>query len=163
MKVVKYKGDIYPQFQTIGNASQFAIPFAKHVCKGNGYDIGCMKKEWAFPGATTIDLDFDDPWHADNLPPTQVDYIFSSHCLEHVPNWVNTLLYWTKKIKNGGTLFLYLPHYDQKYWRPWNNRKHNHAFIPEMIVDFLNDNDYINVFSSQRDLNHAFIVIGEKK
>jgi trans-aconitate methyltransferase len=122
-----------------------------------------MKQEWAFPGATPIDLDFDDPWHADELPPTQVDYIFSSHCLEHVPDWAGTLLYWTERIKSGGTLFLYLPHYDQKYWRPWNNRKHIHAFVPEMLVDFLNENGYTNVFSSQRDLNHSFIVIGEKK
>ena len=40
---IEYKGDKYPSFQTIGNASQFAIPFAKHVCKVFGYDIGCMK------------------------------------------------------------------------------------------------------------------------
>ena len=60
MQVVEYKGDLYPHFQTIGNASQFAIPYAQHVCKGKGYDIGCMKQEWAFPGATPIDLDFDD-------------------------------------------------------------------------------------------------------
>jgi len=162
MQVVEYRGDLYPKFQTIGNASQFAIPFAKHLCYGRGYDIGCMKPEWAFPGAMPIDLDFDDPWHADNLPSEQVDYIFSSHCLEHVPNWSKTLLYWTEKIKSGGTLFLYLPHYDQKYWRPWNNKKHNHSFYPEMIVDFMLDNQYTNVFSSQRDLNHSFIVVGEK-
>ena len=83
---INYKGSEYPSFQTIGNASQFAIPFAKHVCKGYGYDIGCMKKEWSFPGSTPIDLDFDDPYHADNLPDGEVDYIFSSHCLEHVPD-----------------------------------------------------------------------------
>ena len=106
MQVVEYKGDTYPHFQTIGNASQFAIPFAKHVCSGSGYDIGCMKQEWAFPGATAIDLDFDDPWHADNLPSVQVDYIFSSHCLEHVPDWVETMNYWYECIKPGGTLFL---------------------------------------------------------
>ena len=40
MQVVDYKGDTYPHFQTIGNASQFAIPFAMHVCNGYGYDIG---------------------------------------------------------------------------------------------------------------------------
>lgn len=162
MQVIEYKGDKYPHFQSIGNASQFAIPYAKHFCEGTGYDIGCMKLEWAFPGATAIDLNFDDPWHANNLPDGKVDYIFSSHCLEHVLDWVGTLLYWTEKIRSGGTLFLYLPHYDQKYWRPWNNRRHVHAFYPEMIVDFMQDNGYTNVFSSQRDLNHSFIVVGEK-
>jgi predicted SAM-dependent methyltransferase len=162
MQVVKYKDKVYPHFQTVGNASQFAIPYAKHFCKGIGYDIGCMKPEWAFPNATPIDLDFDDPWHADNLPEDQVDYIFSSHCLEHVPDWIETLLYWTKKIKSGGTLFLYLPHYDQEYWRPWNNRKHKHVFLPDMLFDFMKDVGYTDIFVSQRDLNHSFIIVGEK-
>lgn len=163
MQVVEYKGKKYPQFQTIGNASQFAIPFAQHVCSGDGYDIGCMKEEWSFPGSKPIDIDFPDPWNANFLPEGQVDYIFSSHCLEHVDDWVETLLYWTEKIRSGGTLFLYLPHYDQEYWRPWNNRKHRHAFVPEIIVDFMRDVGYNNIFNSQRDLNHSFIVMGEKE
>ena len=162
MQVIEYGGDTYPHFQSIGNASQFAIPYAKHFCEGKGYDIGCMKPEWSFPGSIPIDLDFDDPYDANNLPDEQVDYIFSSHCLEHVPDWAGTLLYWTQKIRSGGVLFLYLPHYDQKYWRPWNNRKHLHAFVPEMVVDFMKENGYTNIFNSQRDLIHSFIVVGEK-
>lgn len=162
MQVIEYKGDQYPYFQSIGNASQFAIPFAQYFCIGKGYDIGCMKVDWAYPGSIPIDLSFNDPWDANHLPEGQVDYIFSSHCLEHVPDWAGTLLYWTEKICSGGTLFLYLPHYDQKYWRPWNNRKHLHTFVPGMIVDFMQDNGYTNIFSSQRDLNHSFIVVGEK-
>ena len=39
MQVLDYKGDKYPHFQSIGNASQFAIPYAKHFCDGFGYDI----------------------------------------------------------------------------------------------------------------------------
>ena len=53
MQVIEYRGKKYPEFQCQGNV-QFAIPFAKHVCKGSGYDIGCMKTEWHF-GATPID------------------------------------------------------------------------------------------------------------
>ena len=162
MQILNYKGDRYPHFQSEGNASQFAIPFAKHFCRGKGYDIGCMKPEWSYPGSIPIDLDFPDEWDANNLPEEQVDYIFSSHCLEHVDDCVGTLNYWTDNLRQGGILFLYLPHYDQKYWRPWNNRKHNHVFVPEIMVDFLHDKQFTNIFSSQRDLNHSFIVVGEK-
>ena len=162
MQVIEFKGHPYPEFQSQGNASQFAIPFAKYFCKGNGYDIGCMKPEWAFPGAMPIDVDFNDPYHADHLPEAQVDYIFSSHCLEHVPDWVSTLIYWTEKIKSGGVLFLYLPHYDQKYWRPWNNRRHKHCLKPEFIHDYMIDKGYKNIFVSGIDLNNAFMVMGEK-
>ena len=59
IETVHYKGENYPHFQTIGNASQSAIPFAKHFCKGVGYDIGCNREEWAYPGAKPIDLLFD--------------------------------------------------------------------------------------------------------
>jgi|TARA_R100001530_G_scaffold46754_1_gene35136 SAM-dependent methyltransferase len=162
MEVITYGEEVYPHFQAAGNASQFAIPFAKHLCKGEGLDIGCNRKEWAFPGAQPIDLLFDDEWEAYNLPDKKYDYIFSSHCLEHLSNWVDALDNWKSHLRAGGVLFLYLPHYDQKYWRPWNNRKHIHAFVPEVIVDYLKDRNFNNIFCSERDLNHSFIVVGEK-
>lgn len=162
MQVVEYKKNWYPKFQTEGNASQFAIPFAKHVCSGVGYDIGCMKPEWAFPGATPIDLDFDDPWDADNLPPVQIDYIFSSHCLEHVPDWVATMDYWYDNLKKEGTLFLYLPDFSQVYWRPWNNRKHKHVLTPKIIETYMFERGYENIFVSGIDLNNSFMAMGDK-
>jgi SAM-dependent methyltransferase len=162
MDLIEYKGKIYPKFQTIGYASQFAIPFAKHFCIGEGFDIGCNRIEWAFPGSIPIDLNFNDGWDAYNLPKDSVDYIYSSHCLEHLPDWVDALDYWKTKLKVGGILFLYLPDYAQTYWRPWNNFKHKHIFTPEIIEDYLSDRGYINIFKSERDLNNSFMVVGEK-
>jgi SAM-dependent methyltransferase len=161
MKTIQYKNKIYPKFQDEGNASQFAIPFAKHFCDGVGYDIGCNRLDWAFAGAMAIDLLFDDEWEAYNLPDTKVDYVYSSHCLEHLPDWVKALDYWTSKLKDGGTLFLYLPHYKQEYWRPWTNRKHVHIFTPEILKDYLYDRGYTNIFVSDKDLNDSFMVVGE--
>lgn len=159
---IEYKGKTYPEFQSKGNASQFAIPFAKHVCKGKGYDIGCMKEEWSFPGSTPIDLSFNDDYHALNLPTMDVDYIFSSHCLEHIDNWVEVMDYWYKVLKPGGTLFLYLPHYEQEYWKPWNNRKHKNMFSPQIIKDYMEDKGYTSIHYSERDLNHSFMIMGDK-
>jgi predicted SAM-dependent methyltransferase len=162
IKTINYKNKNYPFFQTEGNASKFAIPFAKEVCDGIGYDIGCKKPEWSLPGSICIDLEFDDGYHALNLPNNNVDYIFSSHCLEHIGNWVEVMDYWYDTLKEGGTLFLYLPDYSQEYWRPWNNRKHLNIFLPEIIVDYMQDKGYKNIFSSGVDLNNAFMVMGEK-
>ena len=162
MQVVEYKRNWYPKFQTEGHASQFAIPFAKHVCKGIGYDVGCMKPEWAFPGAQPIDLDIPDPYHALNLPDPDPDYIFSSHCLEHTTDWIEVMDYWYERLKSGGTLFLYLPDFSQVYWRPWNNRKHKHVFTPDIIESYMFDRGYTNVFVSGIDLNNSFMVMGEK-
>lgn len=162
MNPIEFKNKKYPRFQKEGNAAQFAIPFAKHFCFGIGYDIGCSKIEWSFPGSIPIDLTINNKWDAYNLPQKEVDYIFSSHCLEHLPNWVTAMDYWYKILKVEGILFLYLPHYDQEYWKPWNNRKHIHYFTPNVIEDYMIDKGYKNIFSSQRDLNHSFIVVGEK-
>lgn len=162
IETIDYKNNVYPKFQSVGFASQFAFPFAKHVCKGKGYDIGCMKKEWSFPGSTPIDLSFQDGFHATNLPEIGVDYIFSSHCLEHINDWVSVMDYWYNALNNEGVLFLYLPDYSQNYWRPWNNRKHLNILTPQIIRDYMEDRGYKKIFISGVDLNNSFMCIGEK-
>ncbi len=88
--------------------------------------------------------------------------IYSSHCLEHITNWVDVLEYWYKNLKDGGVLFLYLPHYDQEYWRPWNNRKHVNIFTPKIISDWMESKSFECIFYGERDLNHSFMIVGEK-
>lgn len=163
IETIDFNGKKYPHFQCEGNAAQFAIPYAKHFCKGQGYDIGCMKEEWSFPGAIPIDQSFEDNYNATNLPYNNMNYIFSSHCLEHVHSWACVLDYWYDNIKVGGVLFLYLPHYDQEYWRPWNNRKHVNIFTPEIIKDWMEHKGFTNIFVGEKDLNDSFMVVGEKK
>jgi SAM-dependent methyltransferase len=163
MNIINFNNKSYPEFQAQGNASQFAIPFAKQFCIGTGYDIGCNRIEWSFPGSIPIDPVISSDFDAYNLPTQTVDYIYSSHCLEHLPDWVAALDYWTKCIKSKGILFLYLPHYSQEYWRPWNNKKHKHIFTPEILRDYLLGNGYENIFYSEKDLNNSFMIVGEKK
>jgi hypothetical protein len=162
IETIKFENTEYPIFQSQGFASQFAFPYAKNVCKGKGYDIGCMKKEWALPGSIPIDLSFDDDYNALNLPEKDVDFIFSSHCLEHILDWVSVLDYWTDTIKKGGVIFLYLPDYSQKYWRPWNNRKHYNILSSEIIQDYFKYKEFNKVFGSGVDLNNSFMVMAEK-
>jgi predicted SAM-dependent methyltransferase len=167
MKIIEYKGNTYPHFQSEGFAAQFAFPFAEKLCKGIGVDVGCMKKEWAFPGSIPIDIDFPSGFHAENLPFNSdgFDYIFSSHCLEHLENYVSALEYWHSRLKAGGVLFLYLPDMNQQvYWRPWHNRKHIHYLFPELMRLYAEDVQlWENVFVSNTDLNASFYFIAEKK
>jgi len=39
IETITFKDKTYPKFQSIGMGSQYAIPYAKHVCVGEGYDI----------------------------------------------------------------------------------------------------------------------------
>lgn len=161
IETIKFKEQEYPKFQSEGFASQFAIPYAKHVCKGIGVDVGCNRIEWCFPGANPIDP-LINGLDALNIPFDNLDYIFSSHCLEHLYDWVDVLDYWTSKLKTGGVLFLYLPDYSQEYWRPFFNRKHLNIFTPQIIIDYMKDRGYHKIFNSEKDLNNAFMVMGEK-
>lgn len=162
IKTIEFKNGSYPAFQATGNAARFAIPYALEVCKGQGYDIGCGRKDWAFPEATCIDLQLSDPYNAYYLPAMEPDYIFSSHCLEHLEDWVKAMDYWHFKLRPGGTLFLYLPHYSQEYWRPWNNRKHLNILTPKIIKDYLEAKGYRNIFIGKRDLNNSFMAMAQK-
>lgn len=162
MEYISFNDEQYPKFQSIGNASQFAIPYAKYYCKGIGYDIGFCKEEWKFPNAYGIDFTLNNGFNANNLPFEEVDYIYSSHCLEHVDDWVTTLEYWIYHIKNGGILFLYLPDFSQKYWRPWNNRKHKHCLTQEIMQSFLEDHNMKNITVSGVDLNNSYMIVCEK-
>jgi len=162
MEFVNFRDNKYPIFQSLGNASQFAIPYAKYYCKGIGYDIGFCKEEWKFPGAIGIDLSLNSIFHADHLPESEVDFIYSSHCLEHVNNWSHTLDLWISKLKVGGVLFLYLPDFSQVYWRPWHNKKHKHCFTPEILKTYLKDKEMKNIYCSGIDLNNSFMIVCEK-
>jgi SAM-dependent methyltransferase len=163
INTIQFKNEIYPEFQSKGNAAKFAIPYATQVCNGVGYDIGCNRPEWSLPNSIIWDVAIDEKQDALNLPKLEVDYIFSSHCLEHLPNWVEAIEHWTSRLKHGGVLFLYLPDYSQLYWRPYHNRKHIHSFTNEMIFDYLRDTQcYKNIFVSGVDLNNSFMVMAEK-
>lgn len=164
MKFINHKGNRYPEWQASGFSARFAFPFAKEVCKGEGYDIGCNRPEWCYPTAFPIDPLLDSEYNAMQLPDKQVDYIFSSHCLEHLDRWVNVLDYWHSKLKEGGTLFLYLPDHSQTYWRAWSNRKHVNQFTGQIIFDYFADQPEMwkDVIVSAPDLNHSFIAIATK-
>lgn len=164
IEIIDNEGQTIPKFLNSNFSSRFIQPFALEVCKGKGYDIGAGRIEWSLPGSIPIDPAIDERFDDMNLPDGEVDYIFSSHCLEHVDSWVNTLRYWSTKLKSGGTLFLYLPHYDKVSWRPWINWAHKHILTPTQIKDFLEYEGYYHkIFISERDLLCSFAVMCEKK
>jgi predicted SAM-dependent methyltransferase len=163
INTVPFNDKEYLSLQTVGNASQFAIPFAKFFCSGVGVDIGFSKEEWKYPGAVGADIaDMSNPFHAYRLPDYPLDYIYTSHCLEHLHDWVLAIEYWYSRLDDEGILFMYLPHPDQEYWKPWNNRKHLHVLYPSDVKKCMERFGFKNVFVSKRDLNYSYMIVGEK-
>ena len=152
----EYRGEQYPSYLRDGNAMRFVEPFAKQFCMGVGFDIGCG--DWPLRGARPIDLKRGGDAMA--LPNEIVDYIVSSHCLEHLPDYIAALEHWKSRIRPGGVLFLYLPSPAQKYWRPEFCRKHRHLFYPADMAETLRNLGFVDVIHSERDLAWSFAVVG---
>jgi SAM-dependent methyltransferase len=154
-----YKGNRYPEFLKHGDMCQFILPVAKFFCRGRGYDVG--PSEWPFPGATPIELKLG--MDAMNLPGQRVDYVFSSHCLEHLDDPIEALKHWHSRLFKDGVLFLYLPHPDMTYWLPQHCTKHRHSWKPEDMAQIVTDLGFVDVMHSERDLAWSYCVVGYRE
>jgi SAM-dependent methyltransferase len=157
--VFEYLGEKYPSYLRDGNACRFIALTALQFCKGRGVDVGAGK--WPLPGAIPIDQKTPN-YTPTYLPPGPLDYVFSSHCLEHLVNPVQALEHWHSRLRSGGCVFLYLPHPDQKYWRPQHCRKHLHLFWPADVSEMLKDLGFVDVIHGERDLAWSFAAVGFK-
>ncbi len=113
-----YQNTFYPDYLTVGGAGHAIFPEALKYCQGKGIDVGAGL--WPLPGATPVDL-----WRGSgtnkcvgDFEKDSLDYVFSSHCLEHIEAWHESLREWINRIRLGGTIFLYLPHPDCTIWHP---------------------------------------------
>jgi len=107
-------------------------------CQGTGIDIGCGGNKIT-QDAIGIDIRkldgvtiVRDASDISNLFPNgSLDYVFSSHFLEHLTAPQVALNSWWKSIKDGGYLVLYLPHPDLY---KGNNSDHKNMFYPDNII-----------------------------
>jgi hypothetical protein len=162
-----YQGHFYPDYLHVGGASHAIFREALKYCQGEGLDIGAGF--WPLPGSVPVDLargpglgkvvsDFGDK---------TLDYIFSSHCLEHIDNWEDHLLEWSRKLKPGGVLFLYLPHPDCAIWHPGSpfvGDGHKWIPRPETIKEAMIKVQFeINKCDDGPDAMQSFFVCGRKR
>ena len=138
----RYNGVLYPDYLNNGNAMSFILDKAKLACRGKGLDVGASS--WPLPGAISVqDEGGQNAYTLDNFQNGELDYIFSSHCLEHLERWQEALRLWIRKIKIGGIIFLYLPHNSMKLWRrggPWVGYAHKWVPTVEVINKLLEEN-----------------------
>lgn len=157
IELYEYEGKLYPDYLKRGNAQQYIQPVALKYCIGDGVDVGCG--DWPLPGAIPIDIRSTE-WSAGKLPDGPFDYVFSSHCLEHLEFPLEALGYWKTKLKSNGTLFLYLPHPDMTYWLPGRCPKHRHIWYPSEIAAMLGTLGFKSIMYSERDLAWGFAAVG---
>ena len=83
----------------------------KSVLAGRGIDIGCGPDP-VTPDARRFDLEHGDANVASRHVKEQFDFVYSSHCLEHMHDPRMTILDWWKLVKPGGHLFVVVPDED---------------------------------------------------
>jgi predicted SAM-dependent methyltransferase len=126
-------------------------------CKGSGLDVGCGglhtdrhhdTENKIHPLAIGVDLTQTNlVGKADNLywfKDEVLDYIFSSHLLEHMPDMEKTLKEWLRVLKPGGYIVLYLPlqGYYPDVGQPGANSDHKHNLTPNVLLDIFIKNCY---------------------
>ena len=124
-----------------GNAVSHIKDYALKFCTGLGLDIG--SKYWPLPGAHAVDNNpHENAYKLDSWNDKSLDFVFSSHCLEHLHKWQEAIKLWISKLKDGGILFLYLPHPSMTLWHPgspWVGDDHVWSPSPEILIPFLSD------------------------
>lgn len=161
----KYRGELYPDYLHHGNAASFIQDFALKWCVGKGLDIGADR--WPLPGSIAVQ---NEPGrNATTLgmyEDSSLDFVFSSHCLEHLENWQEALQLWIHKIKPGGILFLYLPHESMRLWNPggaWVDTGHKWKPTLEILLPFLRERSIdIIEYNPDKDAYWSFHVVGRK-
>jgi ADP-heptose:LPS heptosyltransferase/predicted SAM-dependent methyltransferase len=70
-----------------------------------------------------------------------MDFVFSSHLLEHIQDYKSALKEWWRLVKEGGNLVLYLPHknFYPNVGQPGANPDHKHDFLPEDIIKAMDE------------------------
>lgn len=100
------------------------------ILAGEGLDIGAGQDPIS-PGARVFDLEDGDAGRIDEYVSEKFDYVFSSHCLEHMVDPVDALARWWKLVRPRGHLILLVPDenlYEQGYWPSIHNTDHKHTF-----------------------------------
>jgi SAM-dependent methyltransferase len=115
------------------------VRYATRYFVGHGIDIGGKPDPLAlyrelFPrieSLRTWDLDDGDAQHMASLPDESVDFVFSSHCLEHLHDPREGFTNWFRILRPGGHVVVTIPDedlYEQGVWPSTFNKDHKHTF-----------------------------------
>ncbi|MCH9835299.1 class I SAM-dependent methyltransferase, partial [bacterium] len=118
---------------------------------GVGLDLGCGHSK-AFPhfigvdnghhwGTAGADIAVKTCEDLSIFAGQSMDFVFSSHLLEHIQDTKVALKEWWRVLKVGGRLCLYLPHKDlyPNCGQPGSNPDHKHDFMPDDIEGIMKE------------------------
>ena len=144
--------------------------FEKYLV-GNGIDIGGGDDSLTIPSGSVFcyDKQHGDAQFMTGVEDAQYDFVYSSHCLEHMKDLNVAIRNWMRICKPGGYLYIVVPHevyYEQGFWPSKWNGEHSWSFtidektampknVPlKMLFDnFKDDLAVIEIFENLQNYN----------
>ena len=153
---------LYPDYLKFGAAVEAVKPLAAKYCQGRGVDIGAS--DWPLPGARAIEDNEEENAYRINEADASLDFVFSSHTLEHLDKPWDALTEWGRVLRDDGILFLYLPHPACLMWKAEHLKFHLWNPDPASLEQHLAaDNDYeILYITYLPDAFFSFVVVARK-
>ena len=113
--------------------------FATRYFVGNGLDVGGGKDPLSLYGeffplmrnVVKYDKEQGDAQLMLNVRDGSFDFLYSSHCLEHMVDPAEALRNWVRVVRSGGHLIISVPDedmYEQGVWPSTYNTGHRHTF-----------------------------------
>jgi SAM-dependent methyltransferase len=110
--------------------------------RGKGIDIGCGSDCLRIESGTVRPWDVadGDAQEMAGVPDSEFDFVYSSHCLEHMRDVRVSLSNWIRILKPGGFLYFAVPDYvlyEKMTWPSMYNSDHKQSFcfsIPREAV-----------------------------
>ena len=136
-----------PDIPQENEASKIKYEIVQYT-RGRGLDLGCGKYKlyphfigvdnghhWGSHGIDIVADCEDLSIFADGV----LDFVFSSHLLEHIKDAAAALKEWWRVLAVGGHLVLYLPHKDfyPNIGEEGANPDHEHDFTPDDIIGYM--------------------------
>jgi SAM-dependent methyltransferase len=153
---------LYPDYLKFGAAMEAVRPLAAKYCYGRGVDVGAG--HWPLSGARPVEDGVDENAYALKEADESLDFVFSSHTLEHLDRPWDALNEWVRTLKPGGVLFLYLPHPACEMWKPEQLQFHRWSPDPVTLEEKLSVQFALHLLyvSYLPDAFFSFVVIARK-
>ena len=108
------------------------------IFRGHGIDIGCGDDP-VTPDCLAWDMPQGDAQELPGIPPYSFDWVYSSHCLEHMRDPIRAISRWWEVLKPNGFLFVVVPDedlYEQGFWPSRFNADHKWTFTIHKFVSW---------------------------
>lgn len=176
---LEHSDEIFPDLiaQMKGSGLRWIYRLAIKFCKGKGLDVGPCgvnadgSEYVGFPGAIPVDIRLPGSGSAMDLSKYEdgsMDYVFSSHCLEHVTDPEKAFEEFYRVLKPGGVAFVYLPAPGHPNWDPNNNKavrkEHPWQPTPDTVGRLMLMADFrVEYLEREPDVCSSFVAIGRKR